>query len=187
MSWSEDAVTFRGFIRKSGNSLVITIPAELSQRFLLREGQEFIIFGMSRRNPDFEGALQIYLGYFTVYEKAPTVVIKIRDKQVDLDRVEQVAKRYGASRILSEGVENDETKLKIIFGGIENGIVKRPKTMDEVKTLIPRIIRALEEDGYQASLKDIKEEIFEWHEIDPATISKAPTRFGESIRWKWET
>ena len=33
MSWVEDTVTFRGAIRRSGNSLVITIPAELASDF----------------------------------------------------------------------------------------------------------------------------------------------------------
>jgi len=57
MSWIEDSVVFRGAIRRSGNSLVITIPSELSQRLLLREGQEFIIYGIGRKRPEFEGGL----------------------------------------------------------------------------------------------------------------------------------
>jgi hypothetical protein len=70
LSWNEDTVSFKGVIRRSGNSLIATIPPELSQRFLIKEGQEYTILGMTRMRPDFEGALQIYLGFFTVYEKA---------------------------------------------------------------------------------------------------------------------
>jgi len=182
MSWVEDTVTFRGFVRRSGNSLVVTIPSELSQRFLIREGQEFIIFGMSRRSPDFEGALQIYLGYFTVYEKAPVVSLRVNDLDGEkLAEVRDVARRYGATKVVSSADE-----VKIIFGSIEDNVVKRARSVDEVKHLLEPLVSELKGRGVEVREHSIGEEIFEYHDLDPSVVSKAPARASENIRYKWE-
>jgi len=61
---NENTVSFRGVVRRRGGSLIATIPTELSQRFLKREEREFTIVCMSKFSPGFEGALQIYVGFF---------------------------------------------------------------------------------------------------------------------------
>ena len=183
MSWVEDAVTFRGYVRRSGNSLVVTIPSELSQRFLIREGQEFIIFGVSRRNPDFEGALQIYLGYFTVYEKAPTLKLRLSKPPEEsvVGIIREVARKYGATKVLLV-----EDGVKIVFGAIEDNMVKRTRKVEEVKQIMGDLVKELEENGVKVEESNLSEEIFEWRNIDPSVVSKSPSKLGESIRYKWE-
>ncbi len=182
MSWIEDTVSFRGYVRRSGNSLVVTIPSELSQRFLIKEGQEFIILGMGRKNPDFEGALQIYLGYFVVYEKAPTVFLKIPNvREGQLEVVKQAAKKLGATY-----VTNFEDGVKVTFGSIEDGIIKRAKSVEEAKQVASSLITELKSLGVEVEEYSVSEEIIERRDLDPSIVSKAPSKAGENIRYKWE-
>ncbi|MEM2237992.1 MAG: hypothetical protein QXR26_05605 [Candidatus Caldarchaeum sp.] len=54
------------------NSLIATIPPELSQRFLIREGQEYIIMGMSRMNPDFRELFKFTSGSSSSLKRLPS-------------------------------------------------------------------------------------------------------------------
>ncbi|GBC70073.1 hypothetical protein HRbin01_01781 [archaeon HR01] len=186
MSWVEDTVSFRGVIRRSGNSLIATIPPELSQRFLIREGQEFTIVGMSRYSPDFEGALQIYLGFFKVLEKAVALTIRIAGNTEVLDRVEEVARRYGATRVTSSSSDGSVSEFKIVFGVVEKGKTKIPRKLQEIRALEPSIRRDLEAAGLKILASDISEEVFELREIDPAVISKSHSKLEGAVTWKWE-
>uniref|UniRef100_A0A7C5U5Y7 Uncharacterized protein n=1 Tax=Caldiarchaeum subterraneum TaxID=311458 RepID=A0A7C5U5Y7_CALS0 len=135
MSWVEDTVSFRGVIRRSGNSQIATIPPELSQRFLIREGQEYTIVGMTRANPDFEGALQICLGFFVVLEKAPRLDIVV--EELDIQQIEELLRKHGASRVVPKKVENKVMLCSAFFSAIEKGRVRLPKTVEQVNEILP--------------------------------------------------
>ena len=182
MSWVEDTVSFRGYVRRSGNSLVVTIPAELSQRFLIKEGQEFIILGMSRRNPDFEGALQIYLGYFVVYEKVPVVFLRVGElAEGQMDALDRIAKKHGATEVVKV-----EGGVKVVFGSIAGGVIRRARSVEEVRQITQALVGEAKELGIEVAEHNVSEEIFERRDLDPSVVSKAPAKASESIRFKWE-
>lgn len=189
MSWTEDSVVFRGAVRRSGNSLVITIPAELSQRFLLREGQEFIIYGLGRRQPEFEGALQVYLGYFVVHEKAPAALFRVRVPDGGEGRLQELLRRirdeFLPSRVMYRG-GGGEVEVEFIFGAITERGVRRPRDEKEVEDAASAIEFTLRSEGYEVSERRLSHRIIEWRSIDPASISKAPYKLTEVIRWSWE-
>ncbi|MEM3885102.1 MAG: AbrB/MazE/SpoVT family DNA-binding domain-containing protein [Nitrososphaerota archaeon] len=187
--WIEDSVVFRGMIRRSGNSLAITIPAELLQRFLLKEGQEFVMLGMSRFRPDFEGALQIYLGYFIVYEKTfgISLTLYIGEKLNEvLKTLEHLATRYGATKYTKRILEDGKLEFKAIFGMIADGSFKRVRSKEEVESIMTDILAELLSMGVKIESSSLFEEILEWRNIDPSMISKLPHKATEMIRWKWE-
>jgi len=190
MSWVEDTVTFRGAIRRSGNSLVITIPAELGQRFLLREGQELVIYGLSRRGPEFEGALQVYLGYFVVHEKAPAVIFKIKapgDKLEQLQKVvNELEEKYLPSAVNVRKLEGDLIEVELLFGAITPNAIRRVRSEEEVSAAAAEIEFKLVSSGFEVVEKRITEKIVEWRNIDPARLSKASYKVSEVVRWRWE-
>lgn len=188
-SWLEDSVVFRGVIRRSGNSLAITIPSELIQRFQLKEGQEFVMLGMSRLRPDFEGAIQVYLGYFTVYEKVYgiEVVVKAEKNASEVLKVlERLAAKHGSSRMTKQLSDDGSVKVRIFFGMITDGGFKRSRGQEEVESIKADILSELASMGIEAVSHKTLEEIIEWRNVDPSTISKLPHKAGEMIRWKWE-
>ena len=188
MSWIEDTVAFRGAIRRSGNSLVITIPAELSQRFLLREGQELLIYGISRRVPEFEGGLQIYLGYFVVHEKLPSA--RFRVKAGDLAKlqtiVKEVEREYLPSRVLCKKVGDGMVELQFMFGAITEKGIRRVRSMEEVEEIASTIEFKLSSEGFEVLERSVEEKIIEWRNMDPALISRAAYRLSRVVRWNWE-
>jgi len=190
MSWSEDSVSFRAAIRRSGNSLVITIPAELSQRFLLREGQELLIYGLSRKVPEFEGALQIYLGYFVVQEKAPTAVFKIEvgEEKIPLlqEVVKEIEEKHLPSRVDLMKLGDSEVEVDFVFGAITPTTIRRVRERKEVEAAASEIEFKLSSAGFKISEKKIEDKIIEWRNIDPAKLSKAPYKVSEVVRWRWE-
>lgn len=190
MSWTEDSVVFRGAIRRSGNSLVITIPAELSQRFLLREGQEFVIYGLGRKQPEFEGALQVYLGYFIVHEKVPAVGFKVRVGAGGEQRLQELLREaersYLPSRIHYREIGEGVVEVEFMFGAITEKGVRRPRSRGEVEDAAAAIEFKLRSGGFEVLEKTFNERIVEWRTLDPASISKAPYRLTEVVRWSWE-
>ncbi|MCX8187822.1 MAG: AbrB/MazE/SpoVT family DNA-binding domain-containing protein [Nitrososphaeria archaeon] len=190
MSWVEDAVTFRGAIRRSGNSLVITIPAELSQRFFLREGQELVIYGLSRRGPEFEGSLQVYLGYFVVHEKAPTAVFKVKSSGDKLRHLQEVVReleaKYLPSAVKIGKLGEDLVGVELVFGAITPTAIRRVRDMEEVSSAAAEMEFMLASSGFEVVEKAIVEKIIEWRSIDPAMLSKTPYKISEVVRWRWE-
>ncbi|MEM1937845.1 MAG: hypothetical protein QXV14_07835 [Candidatus Caldarchaeum sp.] len=183
LSWVEDMVSFRGVIRRSGNSLIATIPPELSQRFLIREGQEYTIVGMSRMNPEFEGALQIYLGFFIVLEKTPRLDVAVEG--LGFPEVEKVLRNHGAGEVV-QMLSEKGVKCYGLFTSVERNRVKIPKTVEEVSSLLPLIKRELEELGGVVKSIEVSEVVHENRCVDPAVISRSTARVEKRIAWKWE-
>ena len=190
MSWTEDSVVFRGAIRRSGNSLVITIPAELSQRFLLREGQEFVIYGLGRKQPEFEGALQVYLGYFIVHEKVPAARFRVEVNEGDEERLQKILgeleKSLLPSRIHYRRLNNGEVEVEFMFGAITERGVRRPRNPGEIEDAASAIEFKLRASGFKVHEREYRERIIEWRTLDPSSISKAPYKLTEVVRWTWE-
>ncbi|MEM1525251.1 MAG: hypothetical protein QW372_02375 [Nitrososphaerales archaeon] len=100
--WVFDTVFFEASIRKSGNSLVITIPPELVRRFLLFEGQKVRLIGGMKKGAQAEGAISINLGRFLVKEMIQGIEFKLIGTQpIDKipDFVEEIANKYPATRV----------------------------------------------------------------------------------------
>ncbi|MCF8884382.1 MAG: hypothetical protein QW655_04825 [Nitrososphaerota archaeon] len=190
MEWVEDSVVFRGAIRRSGNSLVITIPSELSQRFLLREGQEFVIYGIGRKKPYFEGGLQIYLGYFVVNEKIQTLKFRIQSPRESSEKLvtimKEVGENYLASDVKYRQIDSSEVEVELHFGVLAEKGILRPKSREEIEDVAASLEFRLRAEGFKILEKEIGEKIVEWRNIDPALISKAPYKVTEYLRWRWE-
>lgn len=190
MEWVEDSVVFRGAIRRSGNSLVITIPSELSQRFLLREGQEFVIYGIGRKKPYFEGGLQIYLGYFVVNEKIQTLKFRIQSPRESSEKLvtimKEVGENYLASDVKYRQIDSSEVEVELHFGVLAEKGILRPKSREEIEDVAASLEFRLRAEGFKILEKEISEKIVEWRNIDPALISKAPYKVTEYLRWRWE-
>lgn len=190
MEWVEDSVVFRGAIRRSGNSLVITIPSELSQRFLLREGQEFVVYGIGRRRPYFEGGLQIYLGYFVVNEKIQTLKFKVQSSRESSEKlimiIREVGENYLASDVKYRQIDSSTIEVELHFGVLAEKGVLRPKSREEIEDIAGSLEFRLRAEGFKILEKEVGEKIVEWRNIDPAMISKAPYKVTEYLRWRWE-
>ncbi|MCX8202089.1 MAG: hypothetical protein N3H84_08340, partial [Candidatus Caldarchaeum sp.] len=161
-----------------------TIPPELSQRFLIREGQEYTIVGMSRANPDFEGALQIYLGFFVVLEKAPRLDLVVEN--VDFGVLEQVLKKAGASSVVLKKVEDKSVHVSALFTAVEKNRVKLPKTVEAVGQLVGDVKRDVEALGGFVKSFEVVETVVESRQTDPAVLAKGPSRLEKAVAWKWE-
>ena len=166
MSWTEDAVSFRAVIRCSGNSLVITIPVELSQRFLLKEGQELLIYGLSRSGPDFEGSLQVYLGYFIVHEKASALIMRIDVGDKSLRRlqeiVDEVCRKHFSSRMGLRMLSKSQAEIEFVFGAITPIAIRRLREMSEVEAAASELEFTFSSAGFKVLEKRIEEKIVEW-------------------------
>lgn len=190
MSWIEDTVTFRGAIRRSGNSLVITIPAELSQRFLLQEGQELVIYGLSRRDSEFEGALQVYLGCFVLHEKTPTVIFKVRVPEERLKQLQEIMREVEGKHLPSavnlKKLGEDLIEIELLFGAIAPNTIRRVRKVEEVNSIATEIEFKLASNGFDVIDKVVTERVVELRNIDPAMLLKASYKVSEAVRWRWE-
>ena len=182
----EDNVVFEGAIRKSGNSLVITIPSELSKRFMLKDGQKVMIVGMTGKGSVMEGAIKVMLGAFRIEERAYSIKFKV-PKKVDedllLEFVERVGYNYGATDYrIHEGEGYFEVEL--IFGTL--GMMFKPKSFEDVEAIGDKVRVEARKAGIR--LKDLKvvEEVIEHTDVDPSEIARFSSRLRNTDRLKWE-
>ena len=198
--WEEEAVSFTANIRRSGSSYVITIPSELFHRFLLREGQTVRVYGMTRKTPELQGMVGVFLGTFQVVEKYYGIRIVARNVEVErgaksveeeeaakniLQKVEEIAKKYSATGMFVD-VEDDKVEIRILFGFITQNSISKPKTKNEIKKIMDEITAEIKNEGGTVSEAKIFEEKTEWHIVDPSLIAKSPYRDTEFLEWKWK-
>ena len=187
-TWEYDTVYFIGQIRRSGGSLVITIPNELRNRFLITEGQKVRIIGVTRRRPHVEGGLLIFLGRFSVIEEVEGYTIKVRiPENTTIENAKEELYTYFTEKLNATNLyieeREGEIKVEAFFGQItENEIIPRE---DDIESIGNEIKRFLERNGYKlVELKKTKE-IQRWNTIDPSIIKRYTTSIPESISFEW--
>ena len=192
MSWKEGTVVFSATVRRSGNSLVVTIPVELVRRFLLKEGQRVMLMELTRTEFGIEGMIGAYLGVFRIKEKVP--VIKLTVSSVPrgmlkgiLENVERLVSRRGATAFKYDYEESSsKLRLEAKFGCIKDKVY-RPKTKEEIRGIINELSDLLKEMG--ATIEETKVNIEEAIHtmIDPSLVSKSRHLLNgsDAIEWEW--
>jgi len=192
MSWKEGTVVFSATIRRSGNSLVVTIPVELVRRFLLKEGQRVMLMELTRTEFGIEGMIGAYLGIFRIKEKVPTVKVTLSSVPKGmvkgiLEDIEGFVSRKGATAFKYDYEEpSSKLRFEAKFGCVKDKIY-RPKTKEEIQRIADELSDLLRETG--AAIEDIKvnvEEVIHTM-IDPSLVSKSRHLLNDSdaIEWEW--
>ncbi len=198
-TWEEEAVSFTANIRRSGSSYVITIPSELFHRFLLKEGQTVRVYGMTRKTPELQGMVGVFLGTFQVVEKYYGIRIVARNVEIGkgiksseeeptkgiLQKVEEIAEKYSATGMFVD-VEDEKVEIRILFEFITQNSILKPKTKNDVKKIMDEITAEIKSGGGIISEAKIFEEKTEWHVVDPSLIAKSPYKNTEFLEWKWK-
>ncbi len=197
-SWEEEAVSFTGNIRRSGSSYVITIPSELFYRFLLKEGQTVRIYGMTRRTPELQGMVGVFLGSFQVFEKYYGIKIVARnieiatieeegeEKAKTIPVVEEIAEKYSATGMFVDITDEGKVEIRILFGFITPHSILKPKTRQDIEKIMSEIIAEIKRRNGIIEESEIFEEEAEWHMVDPSLIAKSPYKNSEFLRWEWK-
>ena len=196
MTWEEDSVAFHGTIRRSGNSLIVTIPGELANRFLIKEGQRVIISGMKRKIYNYEGLIGIHLGAFVVSEKAYGVKMIISNYEgligIDMEKgvetipvIEEIAGKYASTGFVFDRLDEEKMEVKILFGSIGKTLIK-PKTRKDIEKILEKLTESVKKAGAKVEEAEIFEEEIEWDLLDPSIIARSPYKDSERISWRWE-
>lgn len=184
--WKEEKIVFRSRIRRSGNSYVVTIPIELVNRFLLKEGQEVLITGMTRRDLDIHGMIGIYLGIFRVIEKVYELCFEIESRKRSINELSPIARKL-SEKYLASGfsvdVNGDKARLRIFFEGLRERVLKRSK--NDLMEVLKDIRRELIRKGYAVLSYNLSEREKERSLIDPSSIAKFRGMLSEYVKWKW--
>lgn len=186
--WSYDTVVFTTSIRKSGGSLVVTIPAELAKRFMISEGQKVNLVGVYRAGLQFEGGVLVYLGRFFVRERAVVVRVEVEGSPDALgdvpDVVESLASRYSASSFIVNEKGEGVVECEIVLSSIsETGVVKRRK--DEAERLLKEFETEMLVRGLKLVRKEVLEEDVEWSSVDPAIINRYTVKLPGNMSLEW--
>ncbi len=190
--WEYDTVFFVGQIRRSGGSLVITIPTELKNRFLISEGQKVRIIGLVRKKPYAEGGLLVYLGRFIVDEETKGLVVSFELPE-DINKDEVLNKiyvffssKYQATNILVKSDEKDnKVMMKIWFGSItDKGVIVREENFLE------KVTNDFKEICSEYNIKIEKtEKIVDkivWDSVDPSVLKRYLFSIPENIKYEWK-
>ncbi len=184
--WKYDDIIFDSVVRRSGGSLVITIPPELKRRFLLNEGQPVRLIGVVRKGLYVEGGILIYFGRFEIVEKATKVIMTIKKStsaQISEDDIKNLTKlfdKYNLSNYSISRIDKSTLKIELIISSIsEEGIVYI--TREDIE----KIFYEIRKSGY--TIEEIKEESEEltWHGIDPSILVRYTSELPENIKTKW--
>jgi len=187
--WEYDTVFFEGQIRKSGGSLVLTIPTELKDRFLLREGQKVRIIGLTKKKPYTEGGMLIYLGRFKITEKVKVLKLSLKSKEIISDEVIDVIynffmDRYCATSVMIEKKSDYMMDIEVVIGSItDKGVVVREK--DIINKIIQEFKSFIKSYNIEVvDYKDFEDEIT-WNTIDPSVIKRYGFSIPENIKIEW--
>jgi len=183
--WEYDDIIFDSVVRRSGGSLVITIPPELKKRFLLSEGQHVKLIGVVKKGLHIEGGILIYFGRFEIMEEALKITAIISKdgeslSNEDIRELTGIFDKYNLSNYLVNRVDESTIKIELIVSNIsEEGILYITK--DDIK----RILKEIEKKGF--IVKEIKEGVEEmvWHCIDPSILVRYSSELPKNIKVKW--
>lgn len=183
--WKYDDVIFDSVIRRSGGSLVITIPPELKRRFMLNEGQPVRLIGVVRKGLYIEGGILIYFGRFEISEEATKVVIEARKKEGtitddDVKQLSDLFDKYNITSYYINRIDKDSMKIELIISSIGEEGATYITSAD-----VNRVLESVKNLGYD--VKKIKEEkeTLKWHGVDPSNLVRYMTELPENIKTKW--
>jgi len=185
--WVYDPVYFDATVRRSGNSLVITIPPELARRMLISEDQPVRVVGAVRCGILLEGALLVHLGFFSCTEKVQVVRCLLthpsaRDERLPF--VEELAQRYSATDLEVKRVK-DGWEVKIYLGSIlRSGF--RPRSGREIRIIMDELKRVAEAKGFTVSDVGITEETVNLEGIDPSIVAQAHRHNPAKVSYRWQ-
>jgi hypothetical protein len=188
--WEYDNVYFIGQIRRSGGSLVITIPTELKDRFLIREGQKVKIIGVTRKKPYLEGGFLIYLGRFIINEEVLgskiTIEIKEGDVESVLEELREILERdFQATDIFIERVDENRVLIEAYFGIItEKGVLLREE--DVSKRFKKEFTRVAKELGCKVVAMEFFKDVIKWDSLDPSILKRYLVTIPENISYEWK-
>ncbi|MEM3386594.1 MAG: hypothetical protein QXN08_02835 [Nitrososphaerales archaeon] len=185
-SWVYDPIYFDATVRRSGNSLVITVPPELTRRMLISEDQPVRIVGAVKIGMMLEGALLIHLGFFSCSERVTAIKCVFTHpsaKDEKLPFIEELIHRYAATdheiKKVKEGIE-----VKIYLGSIlKNGF--RPRSGRELRMVMDELKRLAEAKGYTVNNLEIVEETVNLEGVDPSIVAQAQKHSPTKISYKW--
>ena len=185
--WVYDPIYFDATVRRSGNSLVITIPPELARRMLISEDQPVRVVGAVRSGIMLEGALIVQLGFFTCTEKVQVVKCHLTHPSSSDERllfVEELAQRYSATDLEVKRVK-EGWEVKIYLGSVlRSGF--RPRSGREMRIIMDELKRAAEARGFTISDVGIAEETVNLEGIDPSVVAQAQRHNPAKVSYKWQ-
>jgi len=185
--WVYDPIYFDATVRRSGNSLVITVPPELARRMLISEDQPVRVVGAVRSGITLEGALLIHLGFFSCTEKVQVVKCDLthpssRDERLPF--VEELAQRYSATDLEVKRVK-EGWEVKIYLGSIlRSGF--RPRSGREMRIIMDELKRQAEAKGFTVTSIEVIEEAVSLEGIDPSIVAQAQRHSPTKVSYKWQ-
>lgn len=185
--WVYDPIYFDATVRRSGNSLVITVPPELARRMLISEDQPVRVVGAVRSGITLEGALLIHLGFFSCTEKVPVVRCDLthpssRDERLPF--VEELVQRYSATDLAVKRVK-EGWEVKIYLGSIlKSGF--RPRSGREMRIIMDELKRQAEAKGFTVTSLEVIEEAVSLEGIDPSIVAQAQRHNPTKVSYKWQ-
>ena len=185
--WVYDPIYFDATVRRSGNSLVITIPPELARRMLISEDQPVRVVGAVRSGIMLEGALIVHLGFLSCTEKVQVVKCQLThssSKDERLPFVEEVAHRYSATDLEVKRVK-DGWEVKIYLGTISKSGY-RPRSGREMRIIMDELKRAAEARGFTVADLEVVEEAVNLEGVDPSIVAQALRHSQTKISYRWQ-
>jgi hypothetical protein len=186
-AWVYDPIYFDATVRRSGNSLVITIPPELARRMLISEDQPVRVVGAVKSGVMLEGALIVHLGFFSCTEKVQVVKCLLTNPSSRDERppfVEELAQRFSATD-LEVKRNRGGWEVKIYLGSIlKCGF--RPRSGRELRILMDELKRAAEAKGFAVADLEIKEETVSLEGVDPSVVAQALRHNPTKVSYKWQ-
>lgn len=182
--WEYDDVIFDSVIRRSGGSLVITIPPELKRRFMLNEGQPVRLIGVIRKGLHIEGGILIYFGRFEIIEEAIKVTFEARKKDAitenDIKQLSELFKSYDIAKYDINQIDENSLKIELTISSIKEGGATYITRAD-----VDRILESIKDLKYTIRIIKEEKETLKWHDVDPSNLVRYIAEPLENIKTKW--
>lgn len=186
--WVSDPIYFDATVRRSGNSLVITVPPELARRFLIGEGQAVRLVGSVRRDIQTEGSISIYLGRFICKEKVSGVKFTLDGADLNEEAlpnaVSDVTRRFNASNVEVKMRRKGALECKILLGSIsrDNFAFRSGR---ELRLMMADLKSAAETLNLRVEDMEIFEETVTLEGVDPSIANQALRTSPERVKYEW--
>jgi len=186
--WVSDPIYFDATVRRSGNSLVITVPPELARRFLIGEGQAVRLVGSVRRDIQTEGSISVYLGRFICREKVSGLKFTLTNPEIDEELVpnlvSEVARKFSSSEVEVKMRRKGVLECKIYLGSIsKDGFTFRSGR--ELRMMMTELKSSAEAHNFRVEDMEIFEETVTLEGVDPSVINQALRNSPERVKYEW--